>query len=89
MAPVARPARDPALGRLAVADVLGDPGITIVAIDKVLAETAAYHASDLFLRGADAIYVALAERLAIPLVTWDQELMTRAATLIEVRTPTV
>ncbi|HKG26577.1 MAG TPA: PIN domain-containing protein [Thermomicrobiales bacterium] len=85
---VARPPRDSALGRRVVADIIGDPAFTLVALDQALAEAAANHASDLFLRGADAVYVALAEQLAIPLVTWDQEQLSRAATLVDVRTPT-
>jgi predicted nucleic acid-binding protein len=39
------------------------------------------------LRGADAVYVALAEALHAPLVTWDQEQLTRLADLIPVFTP--
>jgi predicted nucleic acid-binding protein len=52
--PVARPVRQPALGRRAV---------------------------------ADAVDVALPKRLAVPLFTWDNEQLRRAATVIVVRVP--
>jgi predicted nucleic acid-binding protein len=37
--------------------------------------------------GADAVHVALADRLHIPLVTWDQEQRWRASGQIRVTTP--
>ena len=39
------------------------------------------------LRGADAVYVALARRLEVPLVTWDREIGRKAGHLIDVREP--
>jgi predicted nucleic acid-binding protein len=84
---VARRAGASGLGRQAIADILADTTIQLVAVDHVLAESAARHAADLLLRGADAIYVALAEQLGIPLITWDQEQLTRAASQIAVQTP--
>jgi predicted nucleic acid-binding protein len=39
------------------------------------------------MRGADAIYAAVARRLRIPLVTWDAEQQQRAGTLIPTYTP--
>ncbi len=35
----------------------------------------------------DAVYVALARDLGLPLVTWDDEQRTRASTVVTVRTP--
>jgi predicted nucleic acid-binding protein len=40
----------------------------------------------LTIRGTDAIYVALAQRLGIPLVTWDNEQIQRGGPLIDVLT---
>jgi predicted nucleic acid-binding protein len=76
-------------GRRAVADIIGDPAFRIVPIDQALAEAAARHAADLFLRGADAVYVALAERLGVPLITWDNEQLARAAAVIDARVPII
>jgi predicted nucleic acid-binding protein len=41
------------------------------------------------LKGSDAVYVALAERMGIPLITWDNEQLARGAAVIDVRTPTI
>ena len=52
-----------------------------------LIEIAVYIAADHRIRGADAIYVAVALEQSVPLVTWDHELRQRAAPLIEVIQP--
>ncbi len=39
------------------------------------------------LRGADAVYVAVAQEYSTMLVTWDQELLTRGAAAVIVMTP--
>jgi predicted nucleic acid-binding protein len=39
------------------------------------------------LLGADAVYAALAHRLGVPLVTWDQEQIARVQTLIKSAMP--
>jgi len=58
-------------------------------IDQGIAILAANFASELSLRGADAIYVALAKRLDVPLITWDKELTQPASSVIAVRSPQV
>lgn len=63
------------------------PGLRLVAIEMELAQLAGRLAGDLGLRGADAVYVSLAQRLGVPLVTWDREQRERSATIIDVRTP--
>lgn len=45
-------------------------------------------AIDLRLRGADAVYVAVADQLSLPLVSWDVEQRERAAARVEVIVPT-
>jgi predicted nucleic acid-binding protein len=52
-----------------------------------LALSAGRLAIDLRLRGADAVYVAVAEKLGLPLVSWDQEHHTRATQRITVYIP--
>jgi predicted nucleic acid-binding protein len=71
----------------AIRDMRVLSGLNLVPIDEALALEAAEIARDLRLRGADAVYVALAARLSLPLVTWDQDMLDRAAGHIEVRTP--
>jgi predicted nucleic acid-binding protein len=50
-------------------------------------EKAAALAAQQFLRGAHAVYVALAKQLGAPLVTWDKELLERAAAVVPTLTP--
>lgn len=62
-------------------------GLELHSVDEALALEASDLAKDLRLRGADSVYVALAARFGLPLVTWDQELLERAASRIDVRIP--
>ena len=48
---------------------------------------AAEVAADLRLRGADAVYVAAARLLRVPLVTWDREQQQRAGAVVVVQMP--
>jgi len=63
------------------------PNARLVAVDTELAQLGAQLAAELRLRGADALYVALARRLDIPLVTWDQEQRERGRPLVAVLNP--
>lgn len=62
-----------------VADIIDDASFNLLPIDQALAERAADVGIAAGLRGADALYVAVAQLLDVPLVTWDNELLTRAA----------
>jgi predicted nucleic acid-binding protein len=61
------------LGMGAVILLQNVPGVSLVSVDADLAQFSADVAARLRLRGADAIYVALAQRLGVPLITWDIE----------------
>jgi predicted nucleic acid-binding protein len=84
---VARRTGAPRLAQRAVETVLGLPALRLVPVDDVLARTAADLAGRLRLRGADAVYIAAAAALQLPLVTWDLEQRERAARVIEVLAP--
>jgi predicted nucleic acid-binding protein len=84
---VARRTGTPRLARRAVEAVLRLPGLRLVPVDDPLALTAARVAGRLRVRGADAIYIAAAAGLRLPLVTWDVEQRDRAAGFVEVLTP--
>lgn len=58
-----------------------------VQVDFDLSREAAQIAATLGLRGADAIYVATAKVLNIPLLTWDREQLTKPAGLIVTMQP--
>lgn len=86
-AAIARRSGRPALGHRAVAALLRLPNLRLVVLDAELAEQAGRIAADSKLRGADAVYVAVAKRLAVPLVTWDQEQIERGRGVVEVVRP--
>jgi len=64
-----------------------NPHVRWVALDEALRDRAAQLAIDLRLRGADAVYVATAQQLGVPLVTFDDEQLERAGPAVTVRTP--
>ena len=84
---VARRGRDSQLGHYAVEWLLRVPALRIVPVDNGLGAVAARLAADLSLRGADAVYVALAYHLGAPLVSWDAEQLQRGRRLVAARTP--
>jgi predicted nucleic acid-binding protein len=77
----------PELARQAVQQLQRLHTLRIVAVDRRLGQAASQLAADLGLRGADAIYVAIADQLRIPLLTWDDEHIKRAGKTVTVRTP--
>ena len=76
------PANGPQLALQAAATLARLPLLRIVPMDEALVTTATDLAARLGLRGADALYVAAAQRLNLPLLTWDAEQLTRPAGLI-------
>lgn len=84
---IARRTGSPADGRQGVATVLAVPGLRLVPVDASLARAAADAAADRLLRGADAVYAAVAHALNLPLVTLDAELHRRAAGFVRVVAP--
>lgn len=75
------------LARRAVAAVLRLPELRLVDIDAALAESGAKLAGDLRMRGADAIYIATAARLRLPLVTWDVDQQQRGGAEVAIVSP--
>ena len=74
-------------GNQALALMLRLPNLQVVEIDADFARSSARLAADLRLRGADALYVALAQRLGVPLITWDQEQLQRGVAAVTALTP--
>jgi len=75
------------VGRGVVQRLTHLPALRLVPIDAVIGGRAAQIAADLRLRGTDALYVAVAERLGLPLVTWDREQRARASALVTTLAP--
>jgi predicted nucleic acid-binding protein len=85
-------ARQTGKARLAtrtVRAVLALPRVQRHALSDVLADRAASLAARCKLRGADAVYVALAEALDQPLITLDQEILDRSSGVIGTSTPSI
>ena len=86
-AAIARRSNQPALGHRAALMLQKHSRIRLVDLDEPLAVAVARLATALRIRGADAVYVAVAQTFGLPLITWDQEQMTRAASVVQTRTP--
>lgn len=84
---VARRTGDITLARQTITTLANLPELSLVELDRSLSLTAANLAATLALRGADTLYVAVAQVLKAPLITWDHEQLTRTGQLIQTRTP--
>src|SRR5262245_21417823 len=65
------------LGLQAAEELRLVPHLRVVSLDLEFGGFAAQIAAGLRLRGADAVYVATARSLDLPLVTWDGEIVDR------------
>lgn len=74
-------------GRIFASQVRSIPTIHFIPLDDVLAQYTAEIATDLRLRAADALYVAVALQASATLVTLDNEQRTRAADVLTAHTP--
>lgn len=84
---VARRTGDAALGHQAVQHILSTPNLRLVYTDAKLGLLAAELAAGQRLRGADALYVAVAVQLKAPLVSWDNEHLSHTPDLMTAYTP--
>ncbi len=84
---VARRLTDSLAGRQAVNAVLQLPNLHLDSVDESLGLLGGQLAVDLRVRGADALYLALAVRLAIPLVTWDRGQRERGSGVVRTLSP--
>jgi predicted nucleic acid-binding protein len=74
----------PALARAALRVVTRIRSLRLVAVDGDFAEAASRLAAEHALRGADAVYVAVARQLALPLATWDRDQSARASRVVSI-----
>ena len=79
---VARRTGNARYGVSAATELIALPGIDMVPVDTQLARLSAELAASLGLRGADAAYVATAVEQEAVLITLDQEMMSRAASVV-------
>jgi predicted nucleic acid-binding protein len=82
---ISRRTGDPPLGRQAIHQLENLPGLRLVEMDNELLHEAASLAADLALRGADSVYVAVASRLQLPLLTFDLDQRERAREKVHIQ----
>ena len=75
------------LSREAVRRLHNLDAMLFVPLDATLVDMSVDIASHLQLRAGDAIYTAVASQLNIPLISWDNEQLQRAGSLIPTYTP--
>jgi predicted nucleic acid-binding protein len=78
---LSRRRRDPHAGQRLMEGLLLLAIVVQVPTDPTLLSTALQRGTEMFLRGADALYAAAAEITGSTLVSWDQELVQRAGAL--------
>lgn len=61
--------------------------IRLITLDTTLLHEVIRIAANLGLRAGDALYVALAHQLGVPLISWDKEQLARADPLVEAYSP--
>lgn len=86
-ASISRVRRDPIRARVTVEALQALPFITFIDLDRALGQAAAEIAADRAVKGADAVYIAVAKIFGCTLVTLDQEQSKRAAPIVTVMTP--
>jgi len=84
---ISRVRKDPALAREYSDRLAAVPFVRWVALDPSLAALASGLAADHSLRGADAVYAAVAMAHGCDLVSLDQEHLSRLSRVLQVRTP--
>jgi predicted nucleic acid-binding protein len=84
---IIRPTSDINAARITLASVETFPGIRFVPLTVQGAQAAVQIALRCRLRGADAVYTAVAQEFGTTLITWDQELLARAGTAVPTMTP--
>lgn len=77
--PIARETDRTPLALTIVSVIQRLPYVRLFPVGETFARLSAELAANVRLRGADALYVALASRLNIPLVTWDRQQLQRGA----------
>jgi predicted nucleic acid-binding protein len=86
-AAIARALDDPMRAAALAATLSGWPNQTLVSLDEALTDRAIGLASTVRLRGADAVYAAVAEQYGTTLVTLDRQQLERLPPAIKVIRP--
>jgi predicted nucleic acid-binding protein len=87
VAAIARPTGNAILAQREVGIIRGFPGMKLVGLTITRARRAAQLAAIHRLRGADAVYLAVATEYSTMLVTWDTEMLSRGGSVVTTMTP--
>ena len=88
IAAIARATGDGPLAHRVARQFSGLPGLSLIALDEPLSWVAGQLAATHRLRGADAVYLAVAQQNNTTLVTWDREMLQRCRGVVPTLTPT-
>lgn len=83
---IMRGTKNSALAHALVQLISSAPHIQLDPMDRALWSEAAETATDCELRGADAVYVALASHHGVEQVSWDREMLQRSRSLVSTAT---
>jgi predicted nucleic acid-binding protein len=86
-AAIARQTDDPSLAEELVCIIEDFPGINLISLDLPLARKASTIALRNRLRGADAVYAAVAVVFDAILISWDQEMLKRCPQTVKTISP--
>ena len=75
------------LANAALTQIVNFPYLTLLDLTVERARQASDVAITCRLRGADAVYAAVAQEFGTTLITWDQELLTRGVAAVPIQTP--
>ncbi len=78
-AAISRRTGESTLAREAIKVLTSASSMQLIPMDATLVQVAVSMAADLQLRAGDAIYVAVARKMNIPLVSWDKEQLQKAS----------
>lgn len=84
---ISRTTQSPRLGAAAVAIIEVTRNLTLIDLTVERAKLAAQIAAGCAIRGADAVYVAVAQEFGASLITWDNEMLARAPAVVPTMTP--
>ena len=86
-AAIARQTQDDELVSYALSVISSFPNLSLISLTTSLAEMAVTVARQYKLRGADSVYVAVAEKFEALFITWDSEVVRRVNRLEQTMTP--
>ena len=84
---ISRTRNNPAQAQAFATALRNLPNITLVPLDEVLADQALTLAAQYSLRGADAVYAAVAAQSGCTLISLDNEHLTRLVGIVPTRSP--